>query len=89
MLRFSSQRVALRPSLQRKMIEKKIITMEQQEISYSAALAELEEILRTIETGEADIDTLSSKVTRATELIKLCRARLTKVESQVKEILEG
>jgi exodeoxyribonuclease VII small subunit len=63
--------------------------MEQQEISYSAALAELEEILRTIETGEADIDTLSSKVTRATELIKLCRARLTKVESQVKEILEG
>jgi exodeoxyribonuclease VII small subunit len=71
------------------MIEKKIITMEQQEISYSAALAELEEILRTIEAGEADIDTLSSKVTRATELIKLCRARLTKVESQVKEILEG
>ena len=63
--------------------------MEQQEISYNAALAELEEILRTIETGEADIDTLSSKVTRATELIKLCRARLTKVESQVKEILEG
>ncbi|MBR5829743.1 MAG: exodeoxyribonuclease VII small subunit [Tidjanibacter sp.] len=63
--------------------------MEQQEISYSAALAELEEILRTIEAGEADIDTLSSKVTRATELIKLCRARLTKVESQVKEILEG
>ena len=71
------------------MIEKKITTMEQQEISYSAALAELEEILRTIEAGEADIDTLSSKVTRATELIKLCRARLTKVESQVKEILEG
>ena len=63
--------------------------MEQPEISYSAALAELEEILRTIEAGEADIDTLSSKVTRATELIKLCRARLTKVESQVKEILEG
>ncbi len=61
--------------------------MKQQEISYTAALAELEEILHTIEAGEADIDTLTSKVTRATELIKLCRARLTKVEGEVREIL--
>ncbi len=63
--------------------------MEQQEISYSAALAELEEILRTIEAGDADIDTLATKVTRATELIGLCRARLLKVEGEVKEALEG
>lgn len=62
--------------------------MEQQEISYSAALAELEEILRTIEAGDTDIDTLSAKVTRATELIGLCRARLLKVEGEVEKILK-
>lgn len=63
--------------------------MEQKEITYAAALGELEEILRTIESGNADIDTLSSKVTRATELIKICRERLLKVESEVKEILNN
>ena len=63
--------------------------METKEITYASALAELEEILRSIESGNADIDTLSTKVTRATELIKICRARLLKVESEVKEILNN
>lgn len=63
--------------------------MENKEITYSEALAELEQILQTIESGKEDIDTLASKVTRATELIKLCRSRLLKVEGEVKEILEG
>lgn len=62
--------------------------MENKEITYSEALAELEQILQTIEGGSSDIDTLASKVTRATELIKLCRSRLLKVEGEVKEILE-
>lgn len=63
--------------------------MENKDITYSEALAELEQILQTIEGGSSDIDTLASKVTRATELIKLCRSRLLKVEGEVKEILEG
>lgn len=63
--------------------------METKEITYAAALTELEDILRSIESGSADIDTLSTKVTRATELIKICRARLLKVESEVKEILNN
>lgn len=63
--------------------------MENKELSYSEALGELEEILRTIEGGTSDIDTLATKVTRATELIKLCRERLVKVEGEVKEILES
>lgn len=63
--------------------------MENKEISYSEALGELEQILSAIESGTSDIDTLAAKVSRATELIKLCRARLLKVEGEVKEILEG
>lgn len=56
-------------------------------MSYNEALGELEDILRSIESTDTDIDTLSAKVSRATELIKLCRARLLKVEGEVKEIL--
>ena len=61
--------------------------MEHNEITYAAALAELEEILRSIESADTNIDTLSQKVTRATELITICRSRLLKVEGEVKEIL--
>lgn len=63
--------------------------MSNNELTYGQALQELEEILRSIESADTDIDTLSAKVTRATELIKFCRARLLKVEGEVKEILEG
>lgn len=59
------------------------------DLTYTEALGELEEILRSIESEGTDIDTLSAKVTRATDLIKFCRARLLKVEGEVKEILEG
>jgi exodeoxyribonuclease VII small subunit len=61
--------------------------MKNNNLSYNEALGELEEILRSIESTDTDIDTLSAKVSRATELIKLCRARLLKVEGEVKEIL--
>lgn len=61
--------------------------MENNNLSYNEALGELEDILRSIESTDTDIDTLSAKVSRATELIKLCRARLLKVEGEVKEIL--
>ena len=63
--------------------------MKNKEISYNEALGELEAILSSIESGEADIDTLSARVSRATELIKICRERLLKVESEVKKILEN
>lgn len=63
--------------------------METKEIRYSEALEELEGILASIESGNVDIDTLSQRVTRATELIKICRARLLKVEEDVKGVLEN
>lgn len=62
--------------------------MEQKKISYNEALAELEEILRSIEGEDVDIDALAGKVERASELIRHCRERLLKVEEQVKTILQ-
>jgi exodeoxyribonuclease VII small subunit len=60
--------------------------MEKQ-ISYSEAIAELELIVTEIEQGEITIDTLSEKVKRAAELIKICKTKLSSTEDDVNKIL--
>ncbi|MBR1957530.1 MAG: exodeoxyribonuclease VII small subunit [Tidjanibacter sp.] len=53
------------------------------ELTYNQALTELEAILKSFDSGEADIDTLAAQVARATELITFCRERLQKVEKEL------
>ncbi len=48
----------------------------EKKISYTEAISELELIVTEIEQGEITIDTLSEKVKRATELIKICKDKL-------------
>lgn len=43
---------------------------------YSAAVAELEAILREIEDDDVDVDVLADRVTRAAALIDYCRDRI-------------
>lgn len=52
-------------------------------LTYNQALTELEAILKSFDSGEADIDTLSAQVARATELITFCRERLQRVEKEL------
>lgn len=61
---------------------------ERVDLSYSQAIARLEEILARLERGEVDIDELSSMVREAAELLSLCRRKLTEAEMQVREIAE-
>jgi exodeoxyribonuclease VII small subunit len=56
-------------------------------ITYTEAIQELEAIVAEIEEGEITIDTLSEKVKRASELIKICKAKLTATEEDVSKIL--
>ncbi len=58
------------------------------EPSYGEAAARLDEILRTIEDGEVDIDHLSGLVREAAELVQLCRKKIQAAEIQVKTIAE-
>ena len=60
---------------------------ENREISYSEAMAEVEQILASLGDGAINIDTLSERVKRASELISLCRARLRKAEDEVTALL--
>jgi len=57
------------------------------EITYSQALAELEDIISRIESEEVDVDALSEKVKRAAMLIRFCREKLKSTEEDVKKVL--
>ena len=61
--------------------------MTKEKISYSDAVAEIESILEKIEEGSLDVDELAEKVSRVTELLKICRDRLSKTEAQIDKIL--
>jgi len=59
----------------------------EKKISYTEAISELESIVAEIEQGEITIDTLSEKVKRASELIRICKNKLTTTEEDVNKIL--
>ena len=54
---------------------------------YGELSTELDEILSGIEEGEVDIDDLSQKVERATELIKSCREKLNATQISVQKVV--
>lgn len=57
------------------------------DLKYAQAVAELDNILRTMQSDRCDIDQLAAYTRRATELIKECRSRLTATEGELREIL--
>lgn len=59
------------------------------EYSYSQAVARLEEIMQSIQSGSVEIDTLYRLLREADELIKFCRTRLYEVDEEVKMLLDS
>lgn len=55
--------------------------------SYKAATAELEEILRKMESDRCDIDSLAQLTARALELLNFCKERLFKADREVEKCL--
>jgi len=62
--------------------------MTKEKISYSEAVTEIEAILQEIEEGKLDVDDLAEKVSRVTDLLKLCRDKLHLTEKQIGKILD-
>lgn len=56
-------------------------------MKYEQAVAELEQIVAQMESGELNLDELSTKLKRAQELIKMCKDRLTKTDEEIRRIL--
>ncbi len=59
-----------------------------EQLTYEKALAELQTIVGAIENEEVSIDDLSTKISRATELIKYCRQKLRNTEAEITETLK-
>jgi exodeoxyribonuclease VII small subunit len=57
-------------------------------IPYTEAFEELQQIVADIENGEISVDELAKKVERASQLIDLCRKKLTTTEEEVNKILK-
>ena len=57
-------------------------------VSYKDAITEIEDILRQLENNELDVDELSEKVKRVSQLITLCKEKLHNTELEIDKILK-
>jgi exodeoxyribonuclease VII small subunit len=56
--------------------------------TYEQAMKRLQTIVSQMESGDMDIDALLTNLKEAKQLIDFCRNKLTRVETDVKKILE-
>ncbi len=61
--------------------------MEQQQITYEQAIAQLETLAQQMERGEVPIDEMAGRLRLAQQLIEYCRQRLTAADASVQQIL--
>ncbi len=58
-------------------------------MSFEDALAELEDIVRELETGEGDLEASITHYTRGVHLKKHCEAKLKEAEARIEKITVG
>ena len=56
-------------------------------MTYSQAVAELEKIVKEMQSENCSIDNLSTYTTRSLELLKMCKAKLLATDEELKKIL--
>ena len=62
--------------------------MAKKKITYNEALSEIEQIIESIENNEFEVDELSLKVKRVSELLSFCKDKLHKTEIEIENILK-
>lgn len=60
-----------------------------QQMKYEEAVNRLEEIVKKMENDELDIDQMAQQLKEAQQLIKLCKDRLTKVDADIKAVMDA
>lgn len=60
----------------------------QKQYSYIDAFNELQEIVSDIERGEIGVDDLAKKIQRASQLISICKTKLSASEVEVEKLLK-
>ena len=60
-----------------------------QQMKYEEAVGRLEEIVKKMENDELDIDQMAQQLKEAQQLIRLCKDRLTKVDADIKAVMDA
>ncbi len=63
--------------------------MAKKEQSYTEAINELQKILDTLESGNMDVDVLTEEIKRASTLLKVCKEKLYKTDTEIKKLLDN
>jgi exodeoxyribonuclease VII small subunit len=63
--------------------------MKEDNLNYTLAINELEQIVSEIENATLSVDDLSMKVKRAAELLQYCKNKLSSTEQEVNNVLKG
>jgi len=58
-------------------------------MKYEEAITQLESIVRKMESQEFDIDQMAQQLSKAQQLIKLCRDKLTKTDQEINQLLRN
>ena len=61
--------------------------MGNKQLTYSEAIARLDEILQLIDNNEVEIDQLADKIKEANKLIAFCSEKLTKADAELEKLL--
>lgn len=60
---------------------------ENEKLTYSEAVKELEAIVREMQSESCSIDNLSKYTKRSLQLLKVCKAKLYETDEELKKIL--
>ena len=62
--------------------------MATKKLTYEEAFEQLQSILKKIESGELNVDQLTTQVKEAAGLIKFCKSKLFETETEIENILK-
>lgn len=60
----------------------------EQNIKYEVAISRIQEILRSIEAGQADVDQLYQEVEEAVALLEFCKGRILATQQNMDTLLQ-
>lgn len=63
--------------------------MAKKDKTYSESMQELQTILEKIESGDLDVDILADELKKASTLLKFCKDKLYKTDTEIKKILDN